>query len=149
MPFELYFGLSVEDAWQIFYGRNVEGVPVAKNLAMSMDQRDIGTQLAHRVAEAVKVEHEGKIVPFSKLVQARKRQLTKRDPELVTLSAPACAGDHRVARTRRTGSALHKLLIVRDMMFRMPGLVGCGNQSSAVWMALDEWPPCRPGRLGL
>lgn len=87
VPFELYFGLSVEDARQIFYDRNVEGVPVAKNLAMSMDQRDIGTQLANRVAEAVKVEHEGKIVPFGKLVQARKRQLTKRDPELVTLSA--------------------------------------------------------------
>jgi hypothetical protein len=87
VPFELYFGLSVEDARQIFYDRNVEGVPVAKNLAMSMDQRDIGTQLAHRIADAVKVEHNGKIVPFAKLVQARKRQLTKTDPELVTLSA--------------------------------------------------------------
>ncbi|MFJ2743435.1 hypothetical protein ACIO3O_27720 [Streptomyces sp. NPDC087440] len=87
LPFELYFGLSVEDARQIFYDRNVEGVPVAKNLAMSMDQRDMGTQLAHRIAETVKVEHEGKIVPFSKLVQARKRQLTRTDPEVVTLSA--------------------------------------------------------------
>ncbi|MEU3018889.1 DNA sulfur modification protein DndB [Nocardiopsis sp. NPDC007018] len=87
MPFELYFGLSVEDARQIFYDRNVEGVPVAKNLAMSMDQRDIGTQFARSVASAVKVEHEGKIISFSKLVQARKRQLTKADPEVVTLSA--------------------------------------------------------------
>ncbi|TDQ52237.1 DNA sulfur modification protein DndB [Actinorugispora endophytica] len=87
IPFELYFGLSVEDARQIFYDRNVEGVPVAKNLAMSMDQRDIGTRLAHRVAEMVKVEHDGKIIPFAKLVQARKRQLTKTDPEVVTLSA--------------------------------------------------------------
>lgn len=86
VPFELYFGLSVEDARQIFYDRNVEGVPVAKNLAMSMDQRDIGTQLAHRVANAVKVDHDGKIVSFAKLVQSRKRQLTKTDPELVTLS---------------------------------------------------------------
>jgi hypothetical protein len=87
VPFEMYFGLSVEDARQIFYDRNVEGVPVAKNLAMSMDQRDIGTALARRIADAVKVEHNGKIVPFTKLVQARKRQLTKTDPELVTLSA--------------------------------------------------------------
>lgn len=87
LPFELYWGLGVEDARQIFYDRNVEGVPVAKNLAMSMDQRDFGTQLAHRIAEAVKVEHEGKVIPFSKLVQARKRQLTKADPELITLSA--------------------------------------------------------------
>ncbi|MGV9763591.1 DNA sulfur modification protein DndB [Micromonospora tulbaghiae] len=87
LPFELYWGLSVEDARQIFYDRNVEGVPVAKNLAMSMDQRDFGTQLAHRIAETVKVEHDGKMIPFSKLVQSRKRQLTKADPELITLSA--------------------------------------------------------------
>ncbi|MEU5482819.1 DNA sulfur modification protein DndB [Streptomyces mirabilis] len=87
LPYELYFGLSVEDARQIFYDRNVEGVPVAKNLAMSMDQRDIGTRIAHRVAAAVTVEHAGKIIPFSRLVQARKRQLTRSDPELVTLSA--------------------------------------------------------------
>ncbi|MFF0244850.1 DNA sulfur modification protein DndB [Streptosporangium sandarakinum] len=87
VPFELYTGLSVEDARQIFYDRNVEGVPVAKNLAMSMDQRDVGTRLAHRVAAAVKVEHEGKIVPLTKLVQSRKRQLARTDPELVTLSA--------------------------------------------------------------
>ncbi|MFE0458149.1 DNA sulfur modification protein DndB [Kitasatospora sp. NPDC058965] len=87
VPFEMYFGLSVEDARQIFYDRNVEGVPVAKNLAMSMDQRDIGTQLAHRVASTVKIEHDEKIIPFAKLVQARKRQLTKTDPEVVTLSA--------------------------------------------------------------
>ncbi|MGW0434090.1 DNA sulfur modification protein DndB [Micromonospora sp. NPDC003197] len=87
LPFELYWGLSVEDARQIFYDRNVEGVPVAKNLAMSMDQRDFGTQLAHRIAEAVKVEHGGKLVSFSTFIQARKRQLTKTDPELITLSA--------------------------------------------------------------
>lgn len=87
VPFEMYFGLGVEDARQIFYDRNVEGVPVAKNLAMSMDQRDIATQLAHRIADTVKVEHNGRILPFARLVQARKRQLTKTDPELVTLSA--------------------------------------------------------------
>lgn len=87
LPYELYFGLTVEAARQIFYDRNVEGVPVAKNLAMSMDQRDIGTQLAHRIGETVKVEHDGRIIPFGKLVQGRKRQLTKSDPELITLSA--------------------------------------------------------------
>lgn len=87
LPFELYWGLTVDDARQIFYDRNVEGVPVAKNLAMSMDQRDLGTQLAHRLAAAVKVEHEGRYVPFATFVQARKRQLAKSDPELITLSA--------------------------------------------------------------
>jgi hypothetical protein len=87
LPFELYWGLTIEDARQVFYDRNVEGVPVTKNLAMSMDQRDFGTRLAHKVAESVKVEYDGKVVPFAKLVQARKRQLTRTDPELVTLSA--------------------------------------------------------------
>ncbi|MEU2947109.1 DNA sulfur modification protein DndB [Nocardiopsis alba] len=87
LPFELYFGLEVTDARQIFYDRNVEGVPVAKNLAMSMDQRDIGTKIARKIAESVKVEHEGRIVPFADLVQAKKRQLTKGDPQVVTLSA--------------------------------------------------------------
>ncbi|MDG4774970.1 DNA sulfur modification protein DndB [Solwaraspora sp. WMMD792] len=87
LPFELYWGLGADEARQIFYDRNVEGVAVDKNLAMSMDQRDFATQLARRVADAAKVEHDGKIVPFSTLVQARKRQLTKTDPELITLSA--------------------------------------------------------------
>ncbi|MFC1429205.1 DNA sulfur modification protein DndB [Streptacidiphilus sp. N1-3] len=87
VPFELYWDLSVEDARQIFYDRNVEGVAVDKNLAMSMDQRDFGTQLAHRIADSVKVEIDGKVVSFAKLVQSRKRQLAKADPELVTLSA--------------------------------------------------------------
>ncbi|WP_087099446.1 DNA sulfur modification protein DndB [Nocardiopsis sp. JB363] len=86
VPFELYWGLSVEDARQIFYDRNVQGVPVAKNLAMSMDQRDFGTQLAHSVAKELIVEHQGELVEFSKLVQARKRQLGKNDPEVITLS---------------------------------------------------------------
>ncbi|MGC4945448.1 DNA sulfur modification protein DndB [Streptomyces sp. DT224] len=87
VPFELYVDLSVADARQIFYDRNVQGVAVAKNLAMSMDQRDFATRLAHRVAEAVKVDIDGRLVPFTKFVNASKRQVGKTDPEVVTLSA--------------------------------------------------------------
>ncbi|WP_079127574.1 DNA sulfur modification protein DndB [Streptomyces sp. TP-A0874] len=87
LPFEMYVGLSAADARQVFHDRNVLGVDVSKNLSMSMDQRDLATRLAHRVAEAVKVEVDGKIVPFSKLVNASKRQVGKTDPEVVTLSA--------------------------------------------------------------
>ncbi|MEU6559098.1 DNA sulfur modification protein DndB [Nocardia nova] len=86
IPFELYWNLQVEDARQVFYDRNVKGVPVAKNLAMSMDQRDFATQLAHRIAEKVYVQHDGARVQFSTLVQSRKRQLGKTDPEVITLS---------------------------------------------------------------
>ncbi|MEV6794443.1 DNA sulfur modification protein DndB [Streptomyces sp. NPDC051320] len=87
VPFELYVDLSVADARQIFYDRNVQGVVVAKNLAMSMDQRDFATRLAHRVADAVKVDIDDKLVPFTKLVNASKRQVGKTDPEVITLSA--------------------------------------------------------------
>lgn len=87
VPFELYVDLSVSDARQIFYDRNVQGVVVAKNLAMSMDQRDFATRLAHRVAGAMKVEVGGKLVPFTRLVNASKRQIGRMDPEVVTLSA--------------------------------------------------------------
>ncbi|MDI3402431.1 DNA sulfur modification protein DndB [Streptomyces cavernicola] len=87
IPFEMYVGLSSADARQVFHDRNVLGVDVSKNLSMSMDQRDLATRLAHRVAEAVKVEVDGKLIPFSKLVNASKRQVGKTDPEVVTLSA--------------------------------------------------------------
>lgn len=87
LPFELYWGLNVSEARQIFFDRNVKGVPVAKNLAMSMDQRDFATQLVHQITESVQVKHDGKTLSFAKLVQSRGRQLTKNDPELVTLSA--------------------------------------------------------------
>ncbi|GGR75547.1 MULTISPECIES: DNA sulfur modification protein DndB [Streptomyces] len=87
IPFELYLGISPADARQIFYDRNVKGVDVAKNLAMSMDQRDLATRLSHIVGERLEVESDGQRVPFAKLVNAGKRQLTRTDKEVVTLSA--------------------------------------------------------------
>lgn len=87
VPFELYVDLAPSDARQIFYDRNVRGVVVAKNLAMSMDQRDFGTKLAHRVADSVKVEIDDKPVTFAQLVNASKRQVSGSDREVVTLSA--------------------------------------------------------------
>ncbi|MEV5400728.1 DNA sulfur modification protein DndB [Streptomyces cellulosae] len=87
IPFELYIGISPADARQIFYDRNVKGVDVAKNLAMSMDQRDLATRLAYTVGEKLEVESDGQRMPFGKLVNAGKRQLTKTDKEVVTLSA--------------------------------------------------------------
>jgi hypothetical protein len=87
IPFELYLGISPADARQIFYDRNVKGVDVAKNLAMSMDQRDLATRLAHTVGERLEVESDGRRMPFGRLVNAGKRQLTRTDKEVVTLSA--------------------------------------------------------------
>jgi hypothetical protein len=87
IPFELYVDLAPADARQIFYDRNVQGVAVAKNLAMSMDQRDFGTRLAHLVADSVRVDVGGQRVPFARLVNVSKRQLSAGDREVVTLSA--------------------------------------------------------------
>ncbi|MFF9132386.1 DNA sulfur modification protein DndB [Streptomyces sp. NPDC014806] len=87
LPFEMYVDLSPADARQIFYDRNVEGVAVAKNLAMSMDQRDFGTRLAHIVADSVRVDVDGQRIPFARLVNASKRQVSASDREVVTLSA--------------------------------------------------------------
>ncbi|MFF3891135.1 DNA sulfur modification protein DndB [Streptomyces sp. NPDC001914] len=87
VPFELYVDIAPADARQIFYDRNVQGVTVAKNLAMSMDQRDFGTRLAHVVADSVKVEVDGQWVPFGGLVNSSKRQVAASDREVVTLSA--------------------------------------------------------------
>ncbi|MEW2248315.1 DNA sulfur modification protein DndB [Streptomyces sp. NPDC006975] len=87
IPFELYLGISPADARQIFYDRNVKGVDVAKNLAMSMDQRDLATRLSHIVGEKLEVESGGQRMPFARLVNAGKRQLTRTDKEVVTLSA--------------------------------------------------------------
>ncbi|MGJ7875783.1 DNA sulfur modification protein DndB [Streptomyces rochei] len=87
IPFELYVDLAPADARQIFYDRNVQGVAVAKNLAMSMDQRDFGTRLAHLVADSVRIDVGGQRVPFARLVNVSKRQLSAGDREVVTLSA--------------------------------------------------------------
>ncbi|MER8062736.1 MULTISPECIES: DNA sulfur modification protein DndB [unclassified Streptomyces] len=87
IPFELYWDLQISEARQVFFDRNVLGVTVAKNLAMSMDQRDFATQLAHDIAGSVIVTNgDGTKVPFATFVQATKRQLSAGDPELLTLS---------------------------------------------------------------
>ncbi|MER7500675.1 DNA sulfur modification protein DndB [Nonomuraea pusilla] len=87
IPFEIYWDITVADARQIFHDRNLFGVPVAKTLALSMDQRDFGTTIAQRVIDRTKVEVNGRSESFSKYVNTRKRQLGKTDPEWITLSA--------------------------------------------------------------
>lgn len=86
VPVELYWDLSVEQARQVFHDRNVKGITVDKNLAMSMDQRDLGTQLAHKIADRVKIPTADGIVPLASLVQSQRRQLAASDDKLITLS---------------------------------------------------------------
>ncbi|MEV0137920.1 DNA sulfur modification protein DndB [Streptomyces globisporus] len=108
VPVELYWDLSVEQARQVFHDRNVKGITVDKNLAMSMDQRDLGTQLAHKIADRVKIPTADGIVPLSSLVQSQRRQLAASDDKLITLSGlralvtTALLGRSGIAKTSAT-----------------------------------------------
>jgi hypothetical protein len=85
VPFEVYWGIGVTEAQQIFRDRNLLGVALSKNLALGMDSRDVATIVAGEAAAMVGAVADG--VPFAELVERRKRQLGKNDPEWVTLSA--------------------------------------------------------------
>ncbi|WP_176710345.1 DNA sulfur modification protein DndB [Streptomyces sp. Wb2n-11] len=108
VPVELYWDLSVEQARQVFHDRNVKGITVDKNLAMSMDQRDLGTQLAHKIADRVKIPTADGIVSLSSLVQSQRRQLAASDDKLITLSGlralvtTALLGRSGIAKTSAT-----------------------------------------------
>ncbi|MFG2457035.1 DNA sulfur modification protein DndB [Streptomyces sp. NPDC048523] len=108
VPVELYWDLSVEEARQVFHDRNVKGITVDKNLAMSMDQRDLGTQLAHKIADRVKIPTADGIVPLASLVQSQRRQLAASDDKLITLSGlralvtTALLGRSGIAKTSAT-----------------------------------------------
>ncbi|MER7693711.1 hypothetical protein ABTX87_53995, partial [Streptomyces sp. NPDC097610] len=71
---------------QVFHDRNVKGITVDKNLAMSMDQRDLGKQLAYKIADRVKIPTADGIVSLASLVQSQRRQLAASDDKLITLS---------------------------------------------------------------
>lgn len=87
LPYELYWNISVADARQSFHDRNLLGVPVNKTLALGMDTRDLGTTIAQRVVSSTTVEVEGRPESLSTYVNVAKRQLSKADPEWLTLSA--------------------------------------------------------------
>jgi DNA-sulfur modification-associated len=88
IPYEIFWDIAQVDARQIFHDRNLEGIPVSKNLALGMDKRDIATIIAEKAAQWTTVKgDDGKDTGFTKLVNRRKRQLAGSDPEWVTLSA--------------------------------------------------------------
>jgi hypothetical protein len=86
IPFEVYWGINVTAAQQVFRDRNLLGVALSKNLALGMDSRDLGTIVAGDAASRVEAtDAEGR--PFADLIEKRKRQIGKNDREWVTLSA--------------------------------------------------------------
>jgi hypothetical protein len=90
IPFEIYWDIETIEARQIFRDRNLLGVAMPKNLALGMDSRDLGTIVAEHAAtlvEATGTADDGDDIPFTELIERRKRQLGKADLAWVTLSA--------------------------------------------------------------
>jgi DNA sulfur modification protein DndB len=75
----LHHGKTLEEARQAFYDLNVLEVKPSAAVAISMDTQDPATHVTRAIIEASPLLH-GR-------VNMRRRQLRKRDPELVTISA--------------------------------------------------------------
>lgn len=88
VAYEIYWGISLEDARQIFHDRNLKGVAVDKNLSLSMDQRDAGTIIARSILKIdLTAEPSSSPRPFKDYVNMSSRQIGKKSPHWVTLSA--------------------------------------------------------------
>ncbi|GAA5031682.1 DNA sulfur modification protein DndB [Actinopolymorpha pittospori] len=85
---EIYHGIDLAAARQIFHDRNLLGVIPNKTVALNSDSRDIATGIAVSIMEGVVVEHpRTRIdVPLKTLVSVNKRQLGAKDDEWMTLS---------------------------------------------------------------
>jgi DNA-sulfur modification-associated len=87
IPVEIHHGLSVEQLQALFYERNVLGAKVNANEAISKDQRDPATQIARNVMNMPIRQPNGQMVPTLSIVQQQSRQVGKKAPEWITLSA--------------------------------------------------------------
>ncbi|CPT20928.1 DGQHR domain [Mycobacteroides abscessus] len=85
---ELYHGILLEDARQIFHDRNLYGVIPNKTVALNSDSRDIATRIANDMMNTIIAQHpQTKVeVKLRNLVSVNKRQLGAKDPEWFTLS---------------------------------------------------------------
>ncbi|MFI2210147.1 DNA sulfur modification protein DndB [Streptomyces sp. NPDC020141] len=86
LSFEIFHGISIMAARQIFHDRNMKGVPVDKSLAMSMDGRDFGTTVTRKLMESLKVPDGETTVPLSSLILTGKRQVSDKAAEWMTMS---------------------------------------------------------------
>lgn len=87
IPVEIHHGLTVEELQSLFYERNVLGAKVNANEAISKDQRDPATQIARNVMAMPIRQPNGQMVPTSSIVQQQSRQVGKKAPHWITLSA--------------------------------------------------------------
>ncbi|MFE6744618.1 DNA sulfur modification protein DndB [Kitasatospora purpeofusca] len=86
LSIEIFHGISVMAARQIFHDRNLKGVPVDKSLAMSMDGRDFGTTVTRKLMESLTVPFGEGTAPLSSLILTGKRQVSDKAAEWMTMS---------------------------------------------------------------
>ncbi|MGW7314596.1 DNA sulfur modification protein DndB [Streptomyces sp. NPDC054854] len=86
IAFEVYHGISVLEARQIFHDRNLKGAPVDKSLALSMDMRDFATTITQMLVDNTAVTHEGEERPLGDFIITGKRQVNSKAREWMTLS---------------------------------------------------------------
>ncbi len=87
VPVEIHHGLPVERLQALFYERNVLGAKVNANEAIAKDQRDPATQIVRAVMSMPIMQPNGQMVPTSSVVQQASRQVGRKAPQWVTLSA--------------------------------------------------------------
>jgi hypothetical protein len=85
---EIYHGIPLTAARQIFHDRNLLGVIPNKTVALNSDSRDVATSIANAIMDKVIVQHPltRRDVPLRAVVSVNKRQLGAKDPEWMTLS---------------------------------------------------------------
>ncbi|MEU7142636.1 hypothetical protein ABZ942_24535 [Nocardia sp. NPDC046473] len=85
---EIYHGISLTAARQIFHDRNLLGVIPNKNVALNSDSNDAATSITFGLMDRVIVPSAvtGENVPLKTVVSTNKRQLKISDPEWLTLS---------------------------------------------------------------
>ncbi|MFE9027509.1 DNA sulfur modification protein DndB [Streptomyces iakyrus] len=85
---EIYHGIPLNAARQIFHDRNLLGVIPNKNVALNSDSNDAATSITFALMDRVFVPHPltGQEVSLKSLVATNKRQLKVADPEWMTLS---------------------------------------------------------------
>ncbi|MGW6950421.1 DNA sulfur modification protein DndB [Streptomyces xanthophaeus] len=86
---EIYHGIDLVAARQIFHDRNLLGVIPNKNVALSSDSSNVATSITLDLLKSVQVpapSGSGELVPLGDVVSVRQRQLKAADTEWMTLS---------------------------------------------------------------
>ncbi|UQX01989.1 DNA sulfur modification protein DndB [Streptomyces sp. RerS4] len=86
---EIYHGIDLVAARQIFHDRNLLGVIPNKTVALSSDSSNVATSITLDLLKSVQVPAPagtGELVPLGDVVSVRQRQLKAADTEWMTLS---------------------------------------------------------------